>query len=321
MRPAKVRYGSSGSHMAGDKAPSCSICLRRAVFLDRETNTHLCSVHLNESVEGSILARMNRYELPHTIGVAFSGGKDSTALLAALVALRDKIPSHLVALTVDEGISGYREDTIRHARYVCEKLGVEHRIISFTELYGRNLDDIMVKTSHRACTACGILRRRALEVLAEQRDIHLIVTGHNQDDHAQTTLMNALSADIKKVFSGTGRPGRFARRIKPLAEVSEREVSLYAILAGLFRDLPECPYATDALRREVRRLLVEFEREFPGSMRNAARIEEEIRDRLRERVQITPLVDCRICGWPGSGEICQVCSIIHQEKEEQNPDE
>ncbi|MDD1728594.1 MAG: TIGR00269 family protein [Methanospirillum sp.] len=296
--------------MAGE-VRTCSSCAEKAVFVDRESGTHLCSRHLKESVETRVLARiLQEGQLPGIIGVAFSGGKDSTALLAALANLKEKIPVRLIALTVDEGINGYREETISHAREVCTILGVEHRIITFSEIYGETLDEIMRTTNRKACTVCGILRRRALEVLAEKEGIRLIATGHNQDDHAQTTLMNALSADIKKVFAGSGHSTRFAHRIKPFAAVSEREASLYAILAGLFNDLPECPYAGDALRGEIRMLLNQFEQEHPGSMRNLAQAEEEIRTRLRDKVEITPLENCRICGWPGSGEICQVCSLI-----------
>ncbi len=253
---------------------------------------------------------MQEESLPDILGVAFSGGKDSTALLAALAALKDKIPSRLIALTVDEGISGYREDTIRHAKEVCNKLGVEHRIICFTGLFGRSLDEFMKNSNRKACTVCGILRRRSLEVLAEQEGVRLIATGHNQDDHAQTTLMNAFSADIKKVFAGSGSTSRFARRIKPFTAVSEREVTLYAILSDLFMDLPECPYAGEALRGEVRGLLNRFEQEHPGSMRNLARAEEGIRERLKGKIQYTPMETCKICGWPGSGEICQVCILL-----------
>ncbi|HWQ67151.1 MAG TPA: TIGR00269 family protein [Methanospirillum sp.] len=297
--------------MAAETPPTCSICEGRAVFLNRETRTHLCSTHLQESVETRVLNRIRTSsDLPGTIGIAFSGGKDSTALLAAVVALKDKIPARLIALTVDEGIRGYREETISHAKEVCRRLGVEHRIISFTELYGSSLDDLMAEPSRKACTICGILRRRALEVLAERLSVNLIATGHNQDDHAQTTLMNAFSADIKKVFAGTGRRERFARRIKPFAAVSEREASLYAILAGLFRDLPECPYAGDSLRGEVRRLLTGFEQDYPGTMRNTAKIEENLRKDLKPNISLIPMITCRECGWPGSGDICQVCSLL-----------
>lgn len=294
----------------GGEYQSCSRCQNRAVYLNRITGDHLCSKHLKESVEELILNRLQKYNAPETIGVAFSGGKDSTTLLAALVALSDQIPSRFIALTVDEGIKGYREETIRHGKEVCKKLGVEQKIITFSEIFGKTLDEILGETPHRACTACGILRRRALEVLAEQNNIHFIVTGHNQDDHAQTALMNALSADIKKVFAGTGKRGRFAKRVKPLAEVSEREVTLYVILAGLYKQLPECPYAGDALRGEVRRLLYDFELKFPGAIKNAAKTEEDIRKNLIGKIPVQPMVACRSCGWPGSGEICQVCKIL-----------
>jgi len=297
------------------KRPVCSICSSPAVFLDRESRAHLCSQHLKQSVESRVLSRLMQEEpLPEIIGVAFSGGKDSTALLAALAALKEKIPSHLIALTVDEGISGYREDTIRHAKDVCTRLNVEHRIISFTRLYGRSLDEILKSSNRKACTVCGILRRRALEVLAEEEGVHLIVTGHNQDDHAQTTLMNAFSADIKKVFAGSGSTSRFARRIKPFAAVSEREVTLYAIVSDLFMALPECPYAGEALRGEVRRLLNKFELDHPGSMRNLARAEEDIRKRLKSKVKNIPMETCKVCGWPGSGDVCQVCLLLNEKE-------
>ena len=297
-----------------DEQKTCFLCANAAIFLDRETGTHLCSAHLKQSVESRVLTRIQAVgELPDIIGVAFSGGKDSTALLAALVALQEKIPARLVALTVDEGIGGYREKTIHHAKEVCRHLKLDHFIISFSDLFGRSLDELMMEHGHKACTICGILRRRALEVLAEESGIHLIATGHNQDDHAQTTLMNALSADIKKVFAGSGISSRYARRIKPFSTVSEREVTLYAIISGLFRDLPECTYAGDSLRGEVRGLLNRFERDHPGAMRNAARCEEEIRNRLKGKGETIPMVPCQVCGWPGSGEVCQVCKLIGPE--------
>jgi uncharacterized protein (TIGR00269 family) len=297
--------------MAADTVPRCSLCEKRAIYLDRVMRTHLCGTHLKETVEKRVLDRIRTAgDLPGTLGIAFSGGKDSTALLVSVVSLGNVIPAKIVALTVDEGISGYREDTIRHAMKVCQALGVEHHIISFRDVFGKSLDQFMTESSRRPCTVCGILRRRSLEILAEQLNVRLIATGHNQDDHAQTTLMNAFSADIKKVFAGTGKAERFARRIKPFASVSEREVSLYAILAGLFRELPECPYAGNSLRGEVRRLLITCEQAHPGSIRNAAEIEEKIRDQLKGKVSSIPLTECRICGWPGSGEICQVCTMM-----------
>jgi len=264
-----------------------------------------------QSVENKVTDFMTRiHDLPDTIGVAFSGGKDSTALLKTFSRIKEKIPCRFIALTVDEGIEGYRLDTIRAAEETCRDLGVEHHIIRFSDLFGSSLDQLMKESDRNACTVCGILRRRALEVLAHDIGIRVIATGHNLDDHAQTALMNAISGDVKKIFGGYGPSAWYARRIKPFAQISEREVTLYAILTGLFKDLPECPYAITSLRGEVRNLLYMYERKQPGSMMNAARCEEEIREKLGDKFHREPYQICSSCGWPGSGRVCQVCTVL-----------
>lgn len=295
-----------------DRAPiPCSICKKPAVYRDRQTGDHLCSDHLMESVKDQVISYLSRIpDLPKTIGVAFSGGKDSTALLKVFTAIKNEIPCDFIALTVDEGIEGYRQDTIRAAEEICRALGVRHSIIRFSDLFGSSLDELVARSERNACTICGILRRRALEVLAQKHSISVIATGHNQDDHAQTAVMNAITGDVQKVFSGSGPSAWYARRIKPFAQVSEREVTLYAILTGLFKDLPECPYAQTSLRGEVRKILSQYELKNPGSMMHAAECEETIRRTLKDSFDREPYQTCSICGWPGSGTVCQVCSVL-----------
>ena len=299
--------------------PVCAHCAEHAVFVDRTSNLHLCGRHLKESVEQCVYQEMQMHTLTSPLGIAFSGGKDSTALLAALVTLQKKLNISLIALTVDEGIAGYREDTISHAEQVCKVLQIPHKIISFKELFGWSLDEIIAFSSTmHACTVCGIFRRRALEVLAEREKISIIATGHNQNDSAQTFLMNLFSADLKKMVAGTpGTEGslRFSQRIKPFSAVSEREVTLYGMLCGLFEDLVECPYAHQALRGEVRSLLSELEYRHPGTIAHTATCECTVRAELLKRrsdADVQPLISCLSCGWPGSHAVCQVCTILSQ---------
>ncbi|PWR73606.1 TIGR00269 family protein [Methanospirillum stamsii] len=306
--------------MADNKKILCSQCNNPAVFLDREKKTHLCKDHLIQSVEEEVMRYLNTIsDLPETIGIAFSGGKDSTALLTVFSRIKADIPCRFIALTVDEGIEGYRQDTIRAAEDTCSKLGVKHHIISFSDIFGSSLDTLVSESDRNACTICGILRRRALEILAREQGIRVIATGHNQDDHAQTALMNAITGDVKKVFAGYGPSTWYARRIKPFARVSEREVTLYAMLTGFFRDLPECPYAITSLRGEVRTLLYRYEREHPGAMRNAALCEEELREKLGGTFRREPYQTCTGCGWPGSGKICQVCMVLRRPSLDNDP--
>ncbi|NLV26762.1 MAG: TIGR00269 family protein [Methanomicrobiales archaeon] len=293
----------------------CDLCSAPAVYLDRTRDSHLCKEHLIGQVEKEVKNYLNKLpDLPQTIGIAFSGGKDSTSLLKVLSCITDEIPCKFIALTVDEGIDGYREDTIKAARETCKILGVSHHIIRFSDLFGSSLDNLVSGSDRNACTICGILRRRALEILAQRHGIRVIATGHNLDDHAQTAVMNAISGDTKKIFTGLGSSQWYAKRIKPFAHVSEREVTLYAMLTGMFRNLPECPYAITSLRGEVRSLLYQYERKHPGSMKNAAKCEEILREKFGNSFEREPYRVCSRCGWPGSGNICQVCNVLDNDR-------
>ncbi len=80
------------------------------------------------------------------LAVAVSGGKDSLSILYILAKLRKYRPqTTLTAVTVDEGISGYRDEALTIAADVCKQLEVPHHIVSFKDLYGFTLDEIVAK--------------------------------------------------------------------------------------------------------------------------------------------------------------------------------
>ena len=68
----------------------------------------------------------------------------------------------LVAITIDEGIAGYREATVQAAEHLARRLGIEHHCISFPDLFGDSLDVFLKGRETQACSICGILRRKAL---------------------------------------------------------------------------------------------------------------------------------------------------------------
>ena len=173
-------------------AERCMLCAEPPVIRLREPDRHLCAAHLIAEVEEQAARTIRERELikPHDrIAVAFSGGKDSTALLVILSRL---LPAwedvSLVAITVDEGIAGYRDDTIRAAEEVTKKLRIEHVCVSFMDIIGDDLDTLLVGRETHACSVCGILRRKALSVAAHKAGATKIATGHNLDDEAQSVL-------------------------------------------------------------------------------------------------------------------------------------
>ena len=97
------------------------------------------------------------------ICVALSGGKDSSLTLYLLHKFFGERPDiEISALTVDEGISGYRQESIKIAKSLCKKLGVELHIVSFKGEFGKSLDEIVKNKKARVCTYCGVLRRYLL---------------------------------------------------------------------------------------------------------------------------------------------------------------
>jgi uncharacterized protein (TIGR00269 family) len=246
------------------------------------------------------------------VAVALSGGKDSTALLLLLVSL---LPAwegvNLIAVTIDEGIAGYREETIRAAEQLACRLGVEHHCISFPDLYGDSLDVFLEGRVTQACSICGILRRKALVVGARQAGATKLATGHNLDDEAQSVLMNVFRGDLPRLIrnSGADSSGKFIPRIKPLSRIPEKEIATYLMLKNAWNELPECPYTRYALRREVRSILSDFEYKHPGTMLNLMESREKI-EHSCVFPAISPLRHCRACGDPSSGDLCQACSLL-----------
>jgi len=109
--------------------------------------------------------------------------------------------------------------------------------------------------------------------------------------------------------SSADSSGRFIPRIKPLMAVSEKEIAAYLLLRDAWADLPECPYARHALRREVRSILSTLEYRYPGTMLRLMESKGKIEEACTGTVAADPLRSCPECGDPCSGELCQFCRL------------
>jgi len=300
---------------AGSAVPVCSLCTEPATVFQRHSGRHLCGTHFTADVEKRVADTITTRKMiaeGDRVAVALSGGKDSTALLLILSRL---LPSWqdvcLVAITIDEGIAGYREETIHSAEQLTRRLGIGHHCISFSELFGDSLDTFLKGRETQACSICGILRKKGLVVGADRIGATKLATGHNLDDEAQSVLMNVLRGDLPRLFrnSGVESSGMFIPRIKPLSLVSEKEIALYLILNEAWSELPECPYTRYAMRREVRSMLSGFEYKHPGTMLHLIVSKQKIERTCNGSVISEPLRSCRECGDPCSGDLCQVCLL------------
>jgi uncharacterized protein (TIGR00269 family) len=286
----------------------------------------LCRRCFRKSIEEKVHTTISKHEmLEHDdkIMVAVSGGKDSVTLLNILAKIERAFPrASLSAVTVDEGIKGYRDEALKIAEENCRKLGVEHRVVSFKEMYGLTMDELVNKTQQKGnnqlspCSYCGVLRRKALNTAAREADADKLATAHSLDDETQTMILNIIHGDtlrmarVKPVLPVI-HP-KLVQRIKPLCEVLEREIAFYAYLRRIeFQGIP-CPYAGTALRNDVRDLLNRMERKHAGTKYTIFRSMDRLRPALETLIDQEELRECRVCGEPTSGEICRPCQMLQE---------
>lgn len=133
------------------------------------------------------------------VAIGASGGKDSTVLAHVLKTLNERhnYGLDLFLLSIDEGIVGYRDDSLETVKRNKEQYQLPLLIVSYHQLYGWTMDDIVEQVGLKSnCSFCGVFRRQALDRGCELLKVDKLVTGHNADDIAETVLMNSMLKNI-----------------------------------------------------------------------------------------------------------------------------
>ena len=185
---------------------SCCCCKQRNAAIKRpKTGEAMCRECFFEAFEQEVhltIVTNRLFKRGETVAVAASGGKDSTVLAYVMKLLNDRhdYGLELFLLSVDEGITGYRDDSLESVRRNQEEFGLPLKVVSYKELYGWTMDAIVEQIGLKNnCTFCGVFRRQALDRGALLLKVDKIVTGHNADDIAETVLMNILRGDIARL--------------------------------------------------------------------------------------------------------------------------
>jgi len=304
-------------------------CKRRdAVYMRPYSGEKLCTKCFMSSIEDKIRATVAKYEMfqhDDKIMVAVSGGKDSVTLLHILAKIEKNFPkASLCAVTVDEGIKGYRDQALKFAVKNCRKLNVKHVVTSFKDLFGVKLDELVKLIEEKTqaqgeltpCAYCGVLRRRALNIAAREAGVDKLATAHNLDDETQTILLNMVHGDALRIARVkpflTERHPKLVPRVKPLCEVPEKEIAFYAYLRQIeFQGVP-CPYASAALRNDIRVMLNRMEEKHAGIKFTLFKSAERIRPALEKMAEEAKLRECKFCGEPTVDNVCKLCSMLRE---------
>jgi len=294
----------------------CQKCENTAIYTRKYSGESLCSECFSNSILRKAAKTISKYNMIKNndlVCVGVSGGKDSLVLLDTLKKMSESHNFKIIAVTIDEGIPGYRDEALDIVKEFCTKLDVEFKTYSYKDLFDLTLSESLdlrddEKTS--SCSICGTFRRRALDHAAKEIGANVIATGHNLDDTLQTFLINTLSGDTSKIgWMNPENEGKELRKIKPLSEIYESEIVFYAFTNNLPFQSEPCPHMNEGIRTEIREFLNTLEDHRSGIKNNMyhsiLRISNIIKaaDEKEKR-------NCQICGNSCSGVICSVCSMI-----------
>jgi tRNA 2-thiocytidine biosynthesis protein TtcA len=197
------------------------------------------------------------------LAVGVSGGKDSLALLDALLLLRKRSPIRysLHAFTVEQG---------KFVRPV-EPLGdyMKERGVEWTYYRDEPSFQLIDEQPDHGCDLCSRYRRRAVYQIAGELGANVVALGHTQDDFCEALLRNTLYTGRLSALPAVtqSRSGDF-RLIRPLVYTSEEVTGGYAEYKAIPITPCVCSYRSGTVREHVRTFIAETRQQNPHVLEN-----------------------------------------------------
>ncbi|MFM8973897.1 MAG: ATP-binding protein [Actinomycetota bacterium] len=292
----------------------CRRCRGHAVIEVRRHNAAFCpecfTHHCREQVRRAV-ADHDMFGTEDRILVAVSGGKDSLALWHLLRDLGYRADGLYIGL----GIGEYSDASGRHAREFAAAHAWPLVEVDVPVEFGFDIPTGSVAARRTPCSACGLSKRHLFNRAALDGGYDVLATGHNLDDEAAVLLGNVLRWETE--YLGRQEPvlpaGRgFARKVKPLIRLGEREIAAYCVLQGIDYIVDECPMAVGNRHLGFKEILDSLEERSPGT--KAAFLGgflERARPRFADEVAEArdALGACSGCGSPTPGDRCAFCRL------------
>jgi uncharacterized protein (TIGR00269 family) len=293
----------------------CRSCRAPAVIDVRRHNAGFCAGcfirHCQEQVSRAIHAY--RMLTPgERVLVAVSGGKDSLALWDLLLGLGYQATGLYIGL----GIGDYSEESGGYARRFAAERGADLVEISLPADFGFGVPEGSRAAKRAPCSACGLSKRHLFNEAALDRGYEVVATGHNLDDEAAVLFGNVLRWDL--AYLGRQYPvlpggEGFARKVKPLVRLGERETAAYCVLKGIDYIVEECPMSAGNRHLGYKEALNSIESTSPGSkaafyygfLERIAPLVGSVA--AEERQSMHP---CPGCGSPTVGDLCAFCKLV-----------
>jgi tRNA 2-thiocytidine biosynthesis protein TtcA len=212
---------------------------------------------------GEAVARFKMIRDGDRVAVAVSGGKDSCTLLEALLLLARRAPIQfsVCAFTVEQG---------KFLRPI-EPLGeyLKTRGVDWTYYRDNPSLRLLEEQPGHGCDMCSRFRRRAVYEIAHDLGANVIAFGHTADDFCEALLRNTMfTGKLSALPAVTLSRNREYRLIRPLVYVTEDITRAYAEALGVPVVPCGCSQRTGTVRRALRDVFAELEREHPHLKEN-----------------------------------------------------
>jgi tRNA 2-thiocytidine biosynthesis protein TtcA len=192
------------------------------------------------------------------VAVGVSGGKDSMTLLESLLILQKRAPVRfsVCAFTIEQG------------KFLSpiEPVGdyLRSRGIDWTYVQDRPSLKLLTEQPDHGCDLCSRFRRRAVYAIARQLGANVVAFGHTADDFCEAFFRNAMfTGRISALPPVTWSSKREFRLIRPLVYVTEDLTRAFAKRVGAPVIPCGCSQKTGTVRRSLRDLFGEIEKEHP----------------------------------------------------------
>jgi tRNA 2-thiocytidine biosynthesis protein TtcA len=224
---------------------------------------------------GNAIADYNMIEEGDRVMVCVSGGKDSYGMLAILMNLQKSAPIdfEIIAVNLDQKQPGYPEEVL--PAYLSG-VDVPYYILE------RDTYSIVREVIPEGKTTCGLcsrLRRGNLYGFAQDIGATKIALGHHRYDMVETLFLNMFfNGSLKSMPPKLLSDDKKNVVIRPMAYCKEKDLEAFS----QFKEFPIIPCnlcgSQEKLQRvEVKRMLADWERTYPGrtesifrSIRNVA---------------------------------------------------
>ncbi|HEX2056430.1 MAG TPA: ATP-binding protein [Nitrospiraceae bacterium] len=304
----------------------CSVPTKAVIGLARH-NAAFCKSCFTAFVHDQVARAIKSQQMfskSDRVLVAVSGGKDSLALWHILLQLGYRAD----ALYVDLGIGSYSElshqKVQRYAETVAAAQGAKLLIHAVEREEGAGIRELSNILHRPTCSTCGTIKRYQFNRAAVEHEYDVMATGHNLDDEAARLLGNVLHWQQEYLDKqGPTLPASvegFAKKVKPLYRLSEREIAAYAVLHRIDYIVEECPMAKGSKMLLYKDVLNRLEMESPGTkqrfywgfLEQASRggttgppSAQSMEDKDRRTLH-----PCPACGQPTTAEICSYCKMM-----------